>query len=62
MAERVCLFEGLSQSVPTTMGSGLLGPQGPVSTTMGDWDLLFKIGIVEENLTEYLYEVEGFLE
>ena len=57
-----CLFEGLSQSVPTTMGSGLQGPQGPFSTSMGDWDLLFKVGIVGENLTEYLYKVEGFLE
>ena len=38
----VCLFDGLNQSVLTTMGSGLQGPQGPSSTQLGDWDLLFK--------------------
>ena len=58
----VCLFEGLNQSVLTTMGSGLQGPQGPFSTLMGDWDLLFKEGIVGEELTEYIYKVEGFVE
>ena len=29
----VCLFERVNQSVPTTIGSGLQGPQGPFSTT-----------------------------
>ena len=58
----VCLFEGLNQSVPTTMGSGLQGPQGPFSTLMGNWDLLFKERIVGEELTEYIYKVEGFVE
>ena len=37
----VCLFETLSQSVLTTVGSGLHGPQGPVSTFTGDWGLIF---------------------
>ena len=37
----VCLFERVNQSVPTTIGSGLQGPQGPFSTLSGDWDLLF---------------------
>ena len=37
----VCLFVRLNQPVPTAIGSGLLGPQDPFSTTMGDWDLLF---------------------
>ena len=50
----VCLFERVNQSVPTTIGSGLQGPQGPVSTTKGDWDLLFKVGTVEENLKDYV--------
>ena len=31
----VCLFERVNQSVPTTIGSGLQGPQGPFSTTFG---------------------------
>ena len=31
----VCLFDGLNQSVLTTMGSGLQGPQGPFSTSDG---------------------------
>ena len=56
----VCLFEGLNQSVLTTMGSGLQGPQGPFSTLMGDWDLLFKEGIEGEELTEYINKVEDF--
>ena len=51
----VCLFDGSNQSVLTTIGSGLQGPQGPSSTQLGDWDLLFKIGIVGEKLTEYIY-------
>ena len=37
----VCLFDGSNQSVLTTIGSGLQGPQGPSSTHLGDWDLLF---------------------
>ena len=28
----VCLFDRVNRSVPTTMDSGLLGPQGPFST------------------------------
>ena len=51
----VCLFDGLNQSLLTTIGSGLQGPQGPFSTTVGDWDLLFKIGIVGGELTGYVY-------
>ena len=30
----VCLFDKVNQSVATTMGSGLHGPQGPFSTSI----------------------------
>ena len=39
----VCLSVLVSRSVLTTFGSGLLGPQDPFSTHVGDWDLLFII-------------------
>ena len=37
----VCLFDIARQSVLTTIVSGLHGPQGPVSTLVGDWGLIF---------------------
>ena len=51
----VCLFDRVNQSLPTTIDSGLHGPQGPFSTPLGDWDLLFKEGRVVEKLTVYIY-------
>ena len=37
----VVVVKRVNQSVPTTIGSGLQGPRGPFSTTMGDWDLIY---------------------
>ena len=51
----VCLFDRVNQSLPTTIDSGLHGPQGPFSTLSGDWDLLFKVGKVVEKLTVYIH-------
>ena len=51
----VCLFGRVNQSLPTTIDSGLHGPQGPFSTLSGDWDLLFKVGKVVEKLTVRIY-------
>ena len=62
----VCLFVRVNQPVPTAIGSGLLGPQEPVSTTMVDWDLLFikdsKRGIIERVYTySWRKEIGGFM-
>ena len=50
----VCLFDRVNQSLPTTIDSGLQGPQGPFSTFSGDWNLLYKIGKVIEKLTVWI--------
>ena len=58
----VCLFVWLVEPVLlTTIDSGLQGPRGPFSTTVGDWGLLFKVGKVGENLKElkFVYRIDG---
>ena len=57
----VCLFDKVNQSVTTTMGSGLHGPQGPFSTSIGRLEPYFyKVGIVKE-YNERLYIKVGEL-
>ena len=43
-----------NQSVLTTIGSGLQGPRGPLSTTMGDWNLIYILGIAIRKLKVYV--------
>ena len=43
----VCLFDRVNRSVPTTIDSGLHGPQGPFSTLWAIGAFFYKIKRVE---------------